>query len=186
MVGCCFGDAVHDCAVLADVGHGCACRRGDDDYARGRLTGAGALEKGREAVGVRDQLCSRLNGDAYSRARLKTPRTLRSSTFLLDQSGVGSKGPPHVAPALHTRMSNLLSVSCTFFTSLSMSSVSATLAAMPTAVPDTGSLLSLSTAWSMPCSPSFLRAEMKTFFAPASRNAVAVWRPRPLEPSEED
>jgi hypothetical protein len=25
---------------------------------------------------------------------------------------------------------------------------------------------------------------MKTFFAPASRNAVAAWRPRPLEPNE--
>jgi hypothetical protein len=59
-------------------------------------------------------------------------------------------------------------------TNLSISSVSATLAAMPTAVPDTGSLLSFSTAWSMPCGPSFLRAEMKTLFAPARRNAVAV------------
>ena len=112
--------------------------------------------------------------DTHSRARLKTPRTLRSSTFLLDQSGVGSNGPPHVAPALHTRISSLSSVSWTFLTSLSISSVSATLAATPTAVPDTGSLLSFSTAWSMPCSPSFLRAEMKTFFAPARRKAVAV------------
>jgi hypothetical protein len=117
-----------------------------------------------------------------SLAKLKTPRTLRSSTFLLPQSGESSNGPPHVAPALHTRISSLSSVSCTFFTKRAISSVSATLAAIPIASPFTESLFSFSTAWSMPCSPSFLRAEMKTFFAPASRNAVAVCSPRPLDP----
>ncbi|KAH3920549.1 hypothetical protein HBI56_071530 [Parastagonospora nodorum] len=70
-------------------------------------------------------------------------------------------------------MSNVASVSCTFFTRRAMSAVSATLAAMPTASPDTGSLFSFSTAWSMPSGPPFLRADMKTFFAPARRNAVA-------------
>ena len=162
--------------MLAYMGYGRAGRGGDDDYARRRYTRTGAFEEGCEAGDTIISIYSvRVDGwNMYSLARLKTPRTFKSRTFLLDQSGVGSKGPPQVAPAFATRMSNLSSVSRTFPTNRSMSSVSATLAAIPTARPHTGSLLSFSTAWSIPCSPSFLRAEMKTFLAPARRNAVAV------------
>ena len=47
-----FRDAVHYCAVLANVGDGCASGGGDDDYARGVLPGAGAFEKRTESVAV--------------------------------------------------------------------------------------------------------------------------------------
>jgi hypothetical protein len=128
-------------------------------------------------------LQSDLRGRAYSLAKLNTPLTFKSNTFLLLQSGVGSNGPPQVAPALHTRMSSCPSLSSTFLTSFSMSSVSATFAAMPTALPlILGSLLRRVTAWSMPSAPPFLRAEIMTVRAPARRNAVAVWRPRPRDP----
>lgn len=43
--------------------------------------------------------------------------------------------------------------------------------------------LSRVTAWSIPCSPSALRAVMNTVFAPARRIAVAACSPRPLEPN---
>lgn len=160
------------------------CGRNDDDT-RWVFPRTGLLQKRREpaedVVSVEMRLRSMLT---YSLAKLKTPLTFRSRTFWLDESGVGSNGPPQVAPALHTRISRRPSVSCTCFTSRAISSVLATLAAIPTASPDTGSLFSFSIAWSMPCSPAFLRADTMTFFAPARRKAVAVCRPRPLDPGE--
>jgi hypothetical protein len=119
----------------------------------------------------------------YNLARLKTPLTFKSKTFCVLESGVGSKGPPHVAPALQIRMSRCPAVSFTLSTSTWISSVFATLAEIPTALPlMPGSLFSFSTAWLIPCSPSSFRAVMKTMSAPESRNAVAVCKPRPRDP----
>lgn len=116
---------------------------------------------------------------------LNAPRTLRSRTFWLDQSGVDSNGPPQVAPALMTSISNLPCFSLTSLTRFSISSVFATLAAIPTALPCIpGSRLSFSIAWPIPCGPSNLRAVIITVFAPALRNAVAAWSPSPREPVE--
>jgi hypothetical protein len=59
----------------------------------------------------------------HNRTRLNIPRTFKSRTFWDDQSGVGSNGPPQVAPALATRISILSSVFLISLSSLSMSSV---------------------------------------------------------------
>lgn len=139
-----LGDAVHDCTVFANVRDGCTSGRGHDNYTRGVLACACTFKKRRKSVEL--ARVKKYIVISYSLAKLNTPLTFRSRTFLLDQSGVGSNGPPHVAPALQTRMSSFPSDSSTFFTRRSISSVSATLAAKPTAVPETGSLLSFSTA----------------------------------------
>ena len=47
--------------------------------------------------------------------------TVRSSTLILLLCGVGSNGPPHVAPAFATNISNLVSI---FSISLTMDSTS--------------------------------------------------------------
>ena len=114
---------------------------------------------------------------------LKTPRTFRSSILADDQSGVVSNGPPHVAPALATKMS-IWSVCClTASTNLATSSRFPTSAAMPTAWPlMPESAFSRLTAWSMPCSPPALRAVTMTSLAPWRRKAVAACSPRPREP----
>lgn len=111
---------------------------------------------------------------------LKTPRTFRSSILADDQSGVVSNGPPHVAPALATKMS-IWSVCClTASTNLATSSRFPTSAAMPTAWPlMPESAFSRLTAWSMPCSPPALRAVTMTSLAPWRRKAVAACSPRP-------
>lgn len=115
--------------------------------------------------------------------RLKILRTLRSRIFETAQSGVGSNGPPHVVAAFATRIS-IRSSAPSNSASLSISESCDRSAAYPTAVPKLpGSEFSFWTAWSKPDGPSAFRATRMTFFAPASRNAVAAWRPRPREPS---
>lgn len=171
--------------MISNMLYVCAGGRADDDDSRRIFRRCACLEQGKDTVEycVSQKVDSRCDESvSYSLTRLKMPLTFRSSTFFVAQSGVGSNGPPQVAPAFATRMSILSSVFFNSSTSTWICSVSATLAAMPTALPETGSLLSFSTAWSMPCSPSRFRAVMMTFFAPASRNAVAAWRPRPLDP----
>jgi hypothetical protein len=115
-----------------------------------------------------------------SLTRLNTPRTFKSKTFWLAQSGLASNGPPHVAPAFAIWMSILSSVSQIWEMRVSIEEVRETSADIPIARPQIpGRALRLETAWSR---PSCLRAVMITFFAPASRNAVAVCRPRPRDP----
>lgn len=171
--------------MLSHVRDRCASCGGNDDDTRRILSRARLLQERREPAGAIVSFDTSMSSIlTYSLAKLKTPLTFRSNTFWLDESGVGSKGPPQVAPALHTRISSRPSVSCTCFTSRVISSVLATLAAIPTACPDTGNPFSFSIAWSMPWGPAFLRADTITFFAPARRKAVAVCKPRPLDPNE--
>jgi hypothetical protein len=111
------------------------------------------------------------------------PRTFRSKILAEDQSGVVSKGPPHVAPALATKMSTWSVCCLTAPTSFATSSRLPTSAGMPTAQPWMPErAFSRLTAWSIPCSLPALRAVTMTSLAPCRRNAVAAWSPRPREP----
>lgn len=111
------------------------------------------------------------------------PRIFKSKTLETAQSGVGSNGPPHVAAAFATRMS-IRSSARSRSTSCSISGGLDRSAAYPTAVPDEPAReFNFFTAWLKPCGPSAFRATRMTFFAPASKNAVAVCKPRPRDPS---
>lgn len=112
--------------------------------------------------------------------------TLRSSTLLMEASGVVSRGPPHVAPALATKMcTSQVMASISFASRWTSENLDRSQAIVETLPRQPGTVeWSAPSADNKPCGPSSFLATRITRSAPACRNAVAVWRPMPREPGK--